>query len=82
MVFYFQNILQRYLSSSLSLSNVREDVNIENILAQPVSPIPLSLFHEDGTMRKTCKSDLLHFFRRMSHQSSVLEMLTYFERCS
>lgn len=46
---------------ALALSNVCEDVNIENILAHLVGPIP-SLFHEDGTMGKTCKSDLMHLF--------------------
>lgn len=58
---YYSNIFCR----ALSLSNVREDVNIKNIFAHPISPIPLSLFYEDSTMRKTCKSDLMHFFKEV-----------------
>lgn len=47
---------------ALTLLNVREDVNIENTLAHPVVLIPLSLFHENGTMRKIYESDLMHLF--------------------
>ena len=32
------------------------------ILSHPVGPIPVSMFHEDGTMRKSCKSDLVKQF--------------------
>lgn len=45
---------------ALTLLNVREDVNIEN--THPVGLIPLSLFHENGTMRKIYESDLMHSF--------------------
>lgn len=62
-------ILKTYSSiifrRALALSNVREDINIENILAHLVGSIPLSLFHEDGTMRKTCKSDFMHLFEEV-----------------
>ncbi|CAC5400233.1 unnamed protein product [Mytilus coruscus] len=43
---------------ALVLANSRDDVTIESILSLPLGPIPVSLFHEDGTMRKCCKSDL------------------------
>jgi hypothetical protein len=40
----------------------RDDVTIDNILSHPVGPIPVSMFHEDGTMRTSCKSDLVKQF--------------------
>ncbi|CAC5409086.1 unnamed protein product [Mytilus coruscus] len=47
---------------ALVLANSRDDVTIESILSLPLGPIPVSLFHEDGTMRKCCKSDLVKQF--------------------
>ena len=44
------------------LANSRDDVTIDNILSLPVGPIPVSMFHEDGTMRKSCKPDLVQQF--------------------
>jgi hypothetical protein len=41
---------------------LRDDVTIDNILSHPVGPIPVSMFHEDDTMRKSCKSDLVKQF--------------------
>jgi hypothetical protein len=35
---------------ALVLANSRDDVTIDNILSHPVGPIPMSMFHEDGTM--------------------------------
>jgi hypothetical protein len=35
---------------------------IDNILSHPVGPIPVSMLHEDGTMRTSCKSDLVKQF--------------------
>ena len=49
-------------SSALVLANSRDDVTVDNILSHPVGPIPVSMFHEDGTMRKSCKSDLVKQF--------------------
>jgi hypothetical protein len=43
---------------ALVLANNRDDVTIDNILSHPVGPIPVSMFHEDGTMRVSCKSSL------------------------
>ena len=42
----------------LVLANSRDDVTIDNILSHPVGPIPVSMFHEDGTMRKSYDSIL------------------------
>ena len=44
------------------LANSRDNVTIDNILSLPVGPIPVSMFHEDGTMRKSCKPDLVQQF--------------------
>ena len=57
---------------ALVLANCRDDVTIENVLSHPIGPIPVSLFHDDGTMRKSCKSDLVKQFE--SDVSSVLSL--------
>ncbi|KAK3097137.1 hypothetical protein FSP39_006702 [Pinctada imbricata] len=43
---------------ALLLSHVRPDVSLETVLSYPVGPVPISLFHEDGSIRKTNKSEL------------------------
>jgi hypothetical protein len=45
---------------ALVLANSRDDVTVEKVLSFPIGPIPTSLFHDDGTMRKCCKADLCH----------------------
>jgi hypothetical protein len=47
---------------ALVLANSRDDAKIANILSHHVGPIPVFMFHEDGTMRKSCKSDLVKQF--------------------
>jgi hypothetical protein len=47
---------------ALVLTNGRDDVTIDNILSHPVGPIPVSMFHEDVTMRKSYESDLVKQF--------------------
>jgi hypothetical protein len=47
---------------ALVLANSRDDVTIDNILSHPVGSIPVSMFHEDGTMRKYYESDLVKQF--------------------
>jgi hypothetical protein len=42
------------------LANSRDDVTIDSILSHPVEPIPVAMFHEDGTMRKSYESDLVN----------------------
>ena len=57
---------------ALVLANSRDAVMIDNILSHPVGPIPVSRFHEDGTMRKSCKSDLVkQFENEVSHVLSL-----------
>ena len=38
---------------------VRLDLDLKDILSYPLSPVPLSLAHVDGTLHKTDKSKLL-----------------------
>jgi hypothetical protein len=57
---------------ALVLTNNRDDVTIDNVLSHPVGPIPVSMFHEDGTMRKSCKSDLVKQFE--NEASPVLSL--------
>jgi hypothetical protein len=45
-----------------SMINSRDDVTIDNILSHPVGPIPVSMFHEDGTTRKSCKLNVVKQF--------------------
>jgi hypothetical protein len=47
---------------ALVLANSRDDVTIDNILSHPVEHIPVAMFHEDGTMRKSYESDLVNQF--------------------
>ncbi|KAK3108281.1 hypothetical protein FSP39_004793 [Pinctada imbricata] len=43
---------------ALLLSHNRPDVSLETVLSYPIGPVPISLFHEDGWIRKTNKSEL------------------------
>jgi hypothetical protein len=48
----------------LALANVREEVTVEKVLAYPIGQIPTALFHDDGLMRKSCKSDLINLLEK------------------
>ncbi|CAC5382504.1 unnamed protein product [Mytilus coruscus] len=43
---------------ALALTKCRDNVTVEKLLSFPIGPIPTSLFHDGGTMRKCVKSDL------------------------
>ena len=43
---------------ALTIANCRDDITVDNILSHPIGPVPISLFHEDGTMRKCTKAEL------------------------
>ena len=45
---------------ALCLAECREDITVENVLSYPIGAVPISLFHEDESMRKTNKADLTH----------------------
>ena len=47
---------------ALVLANSKDDVTIDNILSHPVEPILVSMFHEDGIMRKSYELDLVNQF--------------------
>ena len=61
------------------MANCRDDVTVEKVLSFPVGPIPTSLFHEDGTMRKTCKSDLAH---QLEVPVTSLQTLSAFDKAA
>ena len=45
---------------ALNIAGCREDISLESVLSHPVGPVPSALFHDDGSMRKTTKSELGH----------------------
>ncbi len=45
---------------ALTLSGTRPGVSMTEVLKHPITSVPSSLFHEDGSMRKTNKSILAH----------------------
>lgn len=38
---------------ALTIAKARGDVSMDFIMSQPITSVPTSIFHEDGTMRKT-----------------------------
>lgn len=56
------------------LANCREDVTVEKVLSFPIGPIPTSLFHDDGTMRKASKADLAH---QLEQDVSIIQTLAW-----
>ena len=42
----------------LALAEFRTDITIDSLMSHPIGALPLSLFNEDGSPRKTTKSDL------------------------
>ena len=44
---------------TLANCNFRQDVTLENVLSHPGGPVPASMFHDDGTMRKCVKAYIL-----------------------
>jgi hypothetical protein len=47
--------------------------NVEKVLAyRAVGPIPTAIFHDDGSMRKCCKSDLIHLLEKEISTSFIL----------
>ena len=49
---------------ALVLANCRDDVTVDKVLSYPIGPIPTAIFHDDGTMRKTCKEYLPHLLEQ------------------
>jgi hypothetical protein len=61
------------------LATCRDDITVEKVLSFPIGPIPSSLFHEDGIMRKTNKADLCH---ALESDVTSISQLTPFDRSS
>ena len=59
----------------LVLANCREDVTVEKVLSFPIGPIPTQLFHDDGTMHKTSKADIVH---QLEQNVSIIQTLPIF----
>lgn len=62
---------------ALCLAECREDITVESVLSYPIGPVPVSLFHEDMTMRKTNKADLAH---KLESETTCVEHLPQFDK--
>lgn len=51
--------MQRDLFGLLLAVSLEQQIDIEKVLSYPLTPVPLSLCHLDGTISKTDKSALL-----------------------
>ena len=45
---------------ALNIAGCRDDISLESVLGHPVGPVPSALLYDDGSMRKTTKSELGH----------------------
>ncbi|KAK3085631.1 hypothetical protein FSP39_006444 [Pinctada imbricata] len=61
---------------ALTLTKCRDDVTVEKLMSFPIGPIPTSLFHDDGTMRKNVKSDLA---RELENEATSSFFLPFFD---
>ena len=50
----------RDLFGSLLTLSMEKKINMDEVMTYPLTPVPLSLCHVDGTMVKSLKSALLH----------------------
>jgi hypothetical protein len=64
---------------ALVLTSSREDVTVDKVMSFPIGPIPTSLFHDDGSMWKTCKADLAH---QLEAQATSTPLLGLFDKSS
>lgn len=67
------------LRRALTMAKNREEVSLEMVMSRPMSAVPPALFHEDGTMRKTQKADLLHTLERNATSTPASDGLDTFE---
>ena len=54
------------------------DVDMRIVLAYELAAVPPSMFHDDGTMRKTTKADLTKMLEEQCDQQPVLPQLVWF----
>ena len=43
---------------ALSLASCRDDVSMATVLGHPIGPVPMAIFHADGTTQKTYKAEI------------------------
>ena len=60
---------------ALMLSNKRGDISLYPVMSHPVGPLPTSMFHDDGSMRKTSKAELTH---QLEMEAAKCSNLNYF----
>lgn len=56
--------MQRDLFGQLFSLSLEQTLNIDKVLAYPLTPVPLALCHTDGTICKTDKSVLLKVLQK------------------
>ncbi|VDI55671.1 Hypothetical predicted protein, partial [Mytilus galloprovincialis] len=62
---------------ALTLSSSRDDVSLQKIMEHPIGPVPTSIFHDDGSMRKSVKAELLH---KLEETASSVPVLPDFDK--
>ena len=63
---------------AMSLARCRDDVSMATVLGHPIGPVPMAIFHADGTMRKTKKAELGHQLEAQVERVSQLP--SYFKQ--
>jgi len=61
---------------ALTLARCRDDVSLTTVLSRPIGPVPVSIFHPDGTMRKTNKAELGHQLEAQADKVTELPSCT------
>ena len=64
---------------ALVLASSRKDVTVDKVMSFPIGLIPTSLFHDDGSMRQTCKAGLAH---QLETEATSTPLLGLFEKSS
>lgn len=73
----FFKIDSSLLFQRISIMFHGNDEHTRNALTYELSPIPLSLFDENGLMRKTAKSELYKIFKSSLQSESLLRSFVY-----
>jgi hypothetical protein len=64
---------------ALVLASNWEDVTVDKVMSFPICPIHTSLFHNDGSMQKTCQADLAH---QLEDEATSTPLLGPFDKSS
>ncbi|MES9881199.1 MAG: hypothetical protein ABW185_10000 [Sedimenticola sp.] len=65
--------IDRQIFSKLTILAQNRDVDVRNLLKHELAPVPLSLFHLDGTMRKNNKSMTLSWIENDHAEQTISE---------